>query len=547
MEKILKIQSEQGFSESALADAGGTGNFINSKLVDFMVPGNGTYDLSKSYININMEVVSTQAGAGALTPTGVLASDTALYNNEIQIFGIDAATADSYRSPCVAMVRNADMFSANRGMVESIRRVNTLRSILSNIEDDGATQHDGLDHFGSLQGRRGLNNETSSLIQIIGSNVNTGGVADVTQKARSLARDFRIPLSDLFGVGNAQWNGDVYGDTRIHLELEPNLLRVQQLGGSESTDTFVGQTPATWGQCQDYNAAALGQLAAATALGTIAGAAPLVTTITYDDFQLNCPFYVGQAIVVTGTSSVGGAFAPNPVIIDAIEFNQGTNNAAQPTGTGSLQIWTRTAVHTAAGAPEDITLLLIKAHLSTATTDQIRINRAEIVLSEMVGMNGPDKINYRTYSTEETQGGAGITTLNKQIICEPNAQNLIIASCQTGRMQADRPWASYRIAINNVDQTGNRDVPFNKPLHKDRILRFEQNRGSYPSNTTLQKLQIGEIQAGGANQKPQYPILETLPLTASSKIVNLELKGGAFDAPVPPEDVIFYKELVRVI
>ena len=137
--------------------------------------------------------------------------------------------------------------------------------------------------------------------------------------------------------------------------------------------------------------------------------------------------------------------------------------------------------------------------------------------------------------------------LNRQVICEPNAQNLIIASCQTGRMQADRPWASYRIAINNVDQTGNRDVPFNKPLHKDRILRFEQNRGSYPSNTTLQKLQIGEIQAGGANQKPQYPILETLPLTASSKIVNLELKGGAFDAPVPPEDVIFYKELVRVI
>tara|TARA_R110002167_G_scaffold85579_4_gene232000 strand:+ start:760 stop:2394 length:1635 start_codon:yes stop_codon:yes gene_type:complete len=544
MEKILKIQSEAGFSETAIADPAGFGQFINSKLVDLIIPGNGTYDLSKSYININMEVVSEQAGLGGLTPTGVTPSDTAIYNNDIQLFSQDVATvvgAVPCRSPCSMMVRNADMFSANRGMVESIRRVNTLRSVLSNIEDDLPEIHDGLDRFGAASGRRGIGNRTSSLVQIIGSNVNNGGVADVTQKALNLSRDYRIPISDLFGVGNAQWNGDVYGDTRIHLELQPNLLRVQSLGGNEEASVFdpAGQNK-FWGQMEDYTVASgLGQLGATEALGTIASGNPLVTSITYNDFQLNCPFYVGQAITATLTSSVGGALTPNPVIIDAIEFNQGTN-AAGGVGTGSLQIWTRTTVHTAAGAPEDITAILVKAHLSLPATDKIRINRAEIVLSEMVGVNGPDKINYRTYSTEETQGSAGLLTLNRQIICEPNAQNLIVASCGTGVIDARKEWTNYRIAINNVDQTGNRDVAYNRPLHKDRILRFEQNRGTYPSNTSLQLVATDENQVN--QEKNAYPILETLPLTATSKIVNLEMVAAA-----APEDVIFFKELVRVI
>ena len=49
----------------------------------------------------------------------------------------------------------------------------------------------------------------------------------------------RIPLSDLFGVGSAVWNGQVYGDTRIHLELSPNRLKIQPCGGAESTSELT--------------------------------------------------------------------------------------------------------------------------------------------------------------------------------------------------------------------------------------------------------------------------------------------------------------------
>ena len=533
MEKILKIQSEQGFSETAIPAA-----FINSKLLDIIIPGNGTYDLSQSYINVNMEVVSfaNGAGKGGNIPAGFVQSDTACYNNEIR-FLQDSTNTSAYRSKCAVMVRNADMFSANRGMVESIRRVNTLREILSNVDDDKAEQHAGLDRMGALEGRRGTGNETSSLVQIIGSNCNVAGVADLTMKAQKLSRDYRIPLSDLFGVGNAQWNGDVYGDTRIHLELQPNLLQIQELGGDEGTDTYLGTA---WGAIVSYNAAGSGQLPANQPLGTIASGRPLVTQIIYNNFQLKLPFYVGQAVVFNATSSVGGGVTATYVIIDAIEYNLGTNDAAQPTGTGQVQIWTRTPVYTAAGAAEDITAITIHAHTSNPTTDQIRINRAEIVLSEMVGTNGPDKINYTTYSTEEVQGN-GLLRLNKQIVCEPNAQNLIVAHCNSGEIAPDRSWTDYRLAINNVDQTGNRDIPWNKPLHKDRILRFEQNRGTYPSNTSLQLLKTEETQTGAANQIDMFPILETLPITQAQKIVNLELTSAG------AQDVVFYKELIRSI
>ena len=546
MEKIIKIQSEQGFSEVALPAA-----FVNSKLVDLVIPSLATYDLSKSYIswNMNVENVSQQTDTGNVANAapnviaGVLPTDTALYNNNIRLVN-QAGGGSSTISPVSAWVRNADMFSANRGMVESIRRVNTLRKVLHGIENDAAEQHDGLDLWGTSEGRRGISNLTSPLLQIIGSNVNVNGVANTTLQAQGLNNDFRVPLSDLFGVGDAMWNGDYFGDTRIHLELTPNLLRIQQYGGGG--DFQQGGGGIAYAAFNELTAAGGNPLAAAATLGVTQ---PISSTITYRDFGLQFPFHVGQAVMAEGTSTVGGAFTAF-VIIESIEYNEGTNATNPPNGTGAMRITTRTPIHTAAGAPEDITALTLTPCLSLAATDQISINNCEIVLSEMVGVNGPLGIDgYRTYSTEEIQPPPALTTVSRQIIVEPNAQNLIMASCTSGEIEPTRPWESYRIAINNVDQTGNRDVDYNTPLHKDRILRFERNRSSTISNSSLTLIHTGQPQgpgggtSGGAtNQQAYYPIMETMPLTQNQKLVNLELNiaGGA-------NDLIFYKELVRSI
>ncbi len=524
MEQILKIQSEQGFSETAKPTA-----FINSKLIDLIIPGStGSYDLSKSYVNLNMELVNAP---NASQPASATATDTALYNNEIIYNGNLGGTNPSTIVPCSAIVRNADMFSANKGMVESIRRVNTLRQILWNFENDKAEQHDGLDKFGTFQGRRGLNNKTSSLNQIIGSNVNIAGVK-VDKKAHALSRDFRIPLSDLFGVGNAMWNSGVFGDTRIHLEIEPNLLGIAQLGGNEFTSTFDPTgVNLPFGKGDDTT------LGGGVDFGTTS---PIVLSIPYFDPQLDCPFYVGQAVKCSCTGSVAGGSGDVFSVIDAIEFFGATNSTNPPAGDQKCRLTLRDKIITSNGAGETMTNVRVEALLSATADDQIRINRAEIVLSQMPGVDAPDGLDYRTYSTEETQGNS-LTSYNKQVIIEPNCQNLIVAHCPSGKTQPSEAWTSYRLAINNEDVCGNRDVHYKKSLHEDRILRFMNNRGQNIDNITLKQIGTSETQANNANQIDYYPILETMPLTQTEKMVNLELvSAGA-------KDVIFYKELVKSI
>ena len=525
MEQILKIQSEQGFSETAKPT-----EFINSKLIDIIVPGNmGAYDFSKSYININMECVNA---ANASQPASATSSDTALYNNEIVYNGDLGGGNPSTIVPCSALVRNADMFSANKGMVESIRRVNTLRQLLWNLENDKAEQHDGLDKIGTFQGRRGLNNKTSSLLQIIGSNVNVAGTADLSKKAQGLSRDYRIPLSDLFGVGNAMWNSDVYGDTRIHLELQPNLLSISQLGGNEFTSTFdPAGVNLPFGKGDDVT------LGGGIDFGTTGN--PITLAIPYFDPQLDCPFYVGQAVKCSCTGSVAGATGDVFSVIDAIEFFGNTNNANPPAGDQKCRVTLRDKLITSNGAGETMSVVRIEALLSATATDQIRINRAEIVLTQMPGVDAPSSIDYRTYSTEETQGN-GNASFNKQVIVEPNCQNLIVAHVDSGKTAPQRAWTSYRLAINNEDVAGNRDIAFKKPLHEDRVLRFMNNRGQNISNISFNQIGTTETQ-GANNQIEYYPILETMPITPDDKLVNLELNSAG------AQDVIFFKELVRSI
>ena len=531
MESIIKIQSEQGFSETWFP-SDFVQNPARQKLIDLIIPGNtGTYDLGKSWINLNMEVLSAQPLVAALP--GVLASDTALFNNGLALQEANA-TGQKMLADTASIVRNADMFSSEKGMVESIRRVDTLRQLLWNMENDKAEQRDGLDMIGQFFGRRGKKNKTSSLIQIMGGNVAVNGVADPTIKAQKISRDYRINLSDLFGVGSAMWNTDVYGDTRIHLEIEPNRLHVDQMGGFEDVTIYDPNTQNKfWGQMKDVAA-----LAAGAQLGVDV---PLVTEITYDNYQLDLPFYVGQSVNVNHKVGAAGATNSN-VIISAIEFNEGTNNATPPAGTNVVRIFTRTSIHTnATAAPVAITLVLVKANLSTVATDQIRINRAEIVLTRMENATGPSEIDYTTYSTEEINGNDNIN-LTSQLMVEPNAQNLFMAHCNaTGGTAPIIPWTSYRMAINNDDVSGNRDITYDSPLHRDRIKRTFANRAQNISNFSLRMIDNEAAQQAAANQTIAFPVFETLPLTQSTKIVNFKLKSAA------AKSLVFYKELVKTI
>lgn len=528
MERIIKISSENAFSEEAIP-----GTFVNSKLLDIVIPSMGTYDLAKSYINLNMSIVQAACVAApavvgnGVAVVGITDADTALYASTIALQQ-DVTNTEKYVASVATIVRNAQMESQNRGMVESIRRVDTLRTLLYYLENDNKEIQDGLDKFGTFHGRRGPGNRTSDMIAHCVVNTGVDGVADLTWNSNELNRDFRVNFSDLFGVGNAMWNGRVFGDTRINLELNVNKLRLINLGGAENIQPVPGGA-ATYGACVDQNAAAAG-----------VAISQLVTTATYKDPQLDFPFYVGQAIEVNFTGSAeGGAIASTRVVISAISYQNNNNtNPPSPTAAEVMIITTRTPWYTPPGLT-NLSGITIKG-LVAGPTSSIRINRAELVLTEMIGVDGPSEIDYRTYTTEEQNGNNAANFFNQYAV-EPNAQNLIVAHCDPNEIMPDREWAEYRIAINNVDQTGNRSVFYRKNLHQDRMLRFMNNRGQLVSNMSMYDLNCDAVQ-GDAQQEPLYPICETLPLTAGQKTVTLQIASVAGVA-----DIIAYKELVKTI
>ena len=539
MESVIKIESEQGFSETWTP-----ANYIaapaQQKLLDFIIPSNtGTYDLGKSWVNLNVEILDKGTTADGSATDGATSSDTALFNNGISMNDQNSSSTRMLVDPA-SLVRNADMFSAERGMVESIRRIDTLRQLLWNIENDKAEQKDGVDMLGNSFGRRGPGNKTSSLIQIMGGNTAVDGTADPNITASRTTRDLRINLSDLFGVGSALWNSDVYGDTRIHLEIEPNRLHINRMGGLEDVTTFdPNNQNKFFGQMEAYDTGGLGQLIAGGDFGSVQ---PLVTSILYENYQLDMPFYVGQSINVS-YDLAGPVTETANVVIASIEYNLGTNNANPPAGTKQVRIFTRTSIkNNATAAPIDVTNILVKANLSTEATDQIRINRAEIVLTQTPSQTGPSSIDYTTYSTEEIQGNDN-TSLTQQLIVEPNAQNLLMAHCLSPGTAPIQEWKSYRMAINNTDVCGNRDVLYGTPIHRDRIQRTFNNRGQDIRNFSLNGIDVEAAQQEAVDQqKILTPVYETLPLTQSSKIVNFRLDsvGGA-------KELVFYKELVKTI
>ena len=752
-EQIVKILPTNRFSEEAVPAA-----FTGSKLLDFNMPGGlGTYDLSNSYININASIIQEIDPAHSAIQGLVVGKDTALFSTEIELQTGSTAN-DTYVVGCASLVRNAQMYSQNRGMVESIRRCDTLRQVLYNLENDKKEIEDGLNKFGTFNGRRGPNNKTSSFQNTVVNNTNSNGVVDLNNKSYSIPRDLRIPLSDLFGVGNALWNGSVYGDTRINLELNINNLVLKQLGGLEDVTKIPNSAddlPPTgegvsYGSCLNQPATTV----VSTPFNTLTLGRPSTPAVVtpYCDYGLNLPFHVGQSIVVNGfdnlrgsagviaTANVvdagtdytvgeyfklpahagagavreawvvvktitggagtgpigtiettfsnpfdlaannagpGGGYEDSSILaqdgasflatgaagagtggsiqvtgikesgnietVKAVKVDGGTGYAvgdegtlAGGTGTGAkykvkthaggvveellildpgqgysvddvltgvttsgtgsgLQIGVETVMilapvaypnaqnplnaipeirviidsiqyapsdplqtNTQPGGAVTITTrtpwytgdasrlgqlikdVTIKADLASTALSKIRLNKAEIVLSVLAGVNGPSEIDYRTYTTDE-QNGNGQASYFHQYQVEGEAQNLIVALCANNTITPIQTFNSYRMAIENVDQTGNRSVVFNSSLYQDRVLRFLRNRGQTPSNLTIQTKSTEGQQQEYLNQQLLSPILETLPISALPKAVTLHIEANS------NEQVILFKEITKSI
>ena len=465
--------------------------------LDFLIPAGGVIDMTKSFINGNMSL----DGNG----TSVHVCDLEFTDN-----GQSKQLVDNS-----ILVRNIDVSSANLGMIESIRRSDVLRSTLKQYEED-LSEKLSKSHV-SLAAAKSKNKFALSPFRIL----------RVDDDPREVDHDIRLNLKDLLGVGAIDaLDMDKLGQTRISLECNfDKLVPSQNLGSTDTAWTDVGGGTIAHGVMVDQTAP----------LGVTASS-QFTTHHTYqiEEFQSQCPFYVGQEITVSSKKNGAAAVVSSPVKIASFTHNVG--NLA-------IYIITEDPWITGLNATTDA-LTEIKI-LGTDVTPTLRINSAEIVLSYNSSNQAPSSYQIVTYKEEEDNGN-NRTTHNHQYQVEPEVMACIFSFPNDNSTVSNLGYADYRIAVNNKMQT-DRNVLRDSPLNYDRINRYFQNKGQSVGCLNEKQLKKEVVPSRTDSDDIRYnirnnAIFECMPITDSMKLLNLELNSITGQEI---NSIILHKELLK--
>jgi hypothetical protein len=508
MDKVIKLPSRQGFAESFASGTAPT----QLNILDFTIPRDmGNVSLAQSYISIQTEILN---------------NDTQPVNASVFL---DVAGGEKINVPNSALVKNCYLRNENDGLVESIRRQDTLKCGLFGMLGNAEDRKNDLNTMANYNDGRGAKIYTSYYLDRVVENTDPNGtVVDAQKTSRNIPRDLKIPLSDVFGCcATDSYDTNKYGATDIHLETNMKHLQAQIFGGAEdSTNGFDGATPQ--GKVVDQYGIAVG-----------ASINSVVTEIGYGDYGYTFPFFVGQKVLFTGTASGGASPTNVPVVISSIKFQ--TDNTTTPPATvnNKLTISFATPAYTnGVAGPVNVTDMKIKAKVDQTLT--IQVNKAELVL-HTTNEPADEVIEFSTYVSQEDNGN-GLTSFNKAYLLEPEANAYMVAMANNGAILPNRTTESYRYAIDNVEQTGNRDVTVASPLQYERLQRCLDNQLGLPfRNAQLKFYRNTETQAN-AYAVPVSMIADTAPITANNKILNLNIECGA-----GLQQLIVYSHIVKSI
>jgi len=537
MENIVKIRSSNAFSDSNISrntnniGAPAGSHFpMNQKILDFSIPASsGVYDLSASYMVLNTTFNTFPQTADA----------TAINGDKAQacIFSYDhdgtAAAGNGGGNAVVphgSLVKNVQLYSQSQGMIESLRRQNLLKNTRYNFEKSAREKFDDPYAFNkTLQDSQQVNNSfASDRSQFVVLNTNVNQVVDTNGSKTKPDTELRIPLHQILDFAKIdEYDTGHYGETRLHCELDMDKLVERDLTKDVDLKTqtgFDGANPI--GKCDDRVGATQSNF--------------VVLSQTILDPEQECPYHVGQQCRVICTDANDGAQDNVDAYITQISFDHGGINQAPPTNSKKITLFFNRIVVDTAGNASAMTV-------EAKATDQISydVNFAELVLVRKNNVpNPPKSIEYTAFSVEEDHGN-NLTTHKKTYFVEPNAQTLYIVATNANQ---DVPLPtqainSYRIAIDGVDQTGNRDVKIGSALHRERIERAYNNRGvPYKDARNAVVLKLTNQETANAGVLQMSAIVETLPLTEKQKLVEIEIAGAGALA-----DITLYKELIKSV
>ena len=487
LNSVIKLTSNEGGPISAAQNR-----------VSFTIPANsGSYDLSKSYINLNCSIESDQ--------TGTQIPQVSLNN--------DVDAADLAQSFNIAMVKDARM-SCAKGAIADIRRVDLLRNTLNNYTL--TTDEQASEDYYTLCSAYGQNSQLGSIFR----DINKEG----PEASKNKDGIVKIPLHQIFNFGkNKNYSTQAFGRTDINLELNLDKIRLTN---------YLGAAAGTNWSRQDRNAC---QTLTAT-LG--ADTTKLFSTRNFINLE-DSPYWVGQQIVIA-FNDVGGSAQVETKTITNIDFLKteavpGTSGQVTLTLDSALIVTPLTAAQTISA----ITCTGVDASF------EFVMQNADLVLEQLPSGTAPDDEIVYSEFTSEIHTSSAAANFQKQFFVEPEAINLYIMNGGSYVSRAG-DLSSWRLRLDNKDLT-NRAVDYHSPLALDRIgMSFNNsNLPFHNANEIFQDVPTNQI--GHSSPPASYQdanklslICNPLPMTESQKMVQVNINSSSADI----SEIVLYKELV---
>ena len=462
----------------------------SKNLVDFDIPS-GVFDLSKSYLNVNVSLPGKNP-------------------NNVTLLSL-ARNTDAEYEPNTDFIRNVSLKSQTMGTIENLRNINILKKN-QQLYEESVSKSNSSEIISKMGCRKDLNNLSSSNYRTIEK------LGTVLSAEKS--HDHVIRLKDLMNFcKNDYYDTNEKGQLQMHLEFETTGFdTIQQI--KEDDDI--------WDQKKGDNAAPLYK-----AMADIAAGALTVTELSTKKKYFNLdesPFYVGMEITIS--SAQLAANAGRQVV--GIEYNNDY----------TLKLTLSSAI-TFNNPATDVTAVSVE---ETAPLNQPVFNSCELVLVEVDQKPGKNTYQYTSYELQEDT--VNTNTLVKNYHLPAMSKNVfVVTPSSSTRFMSNVPIQSYRTALDNVYQQ-NRPVIFSAnrdPLHVAQIIKTYDNM-----DTRLKNLQgtAPEIDVTLSNQsvapKRSYMILQPVDKLGQSKMLSLEI--NSVPAPgLPLSRVLIFSEVVKMM
>lgn len=471
-EKFVKIQSQQNGEFTA-----------TNNRVDFVVPASmGKISLRDSFVSIFAIPASTSAAADGSTPQLYL---------KWSPDGTPGSATNNYFNN-VAIVKNAHISSANKGMIESVRRTDILRNMLQFHRKSYTAIRS--ESYMSASQLISLNNsqQYSSFVQ---TEVGAGADSLINQHTPIMIR-----LGDILDFCDADViDCEALGDIKVHLELNINRLVASEGFMHLPVGSIAIDNIADTGADQDIT-----QL-------TLSG-----------DFHTagDVPYYNGQRLQIdAGTLNGGNGDQTPEFTVDYVDYNPSTSTVVLHS---TATIFTNQNGNTS----ENMTIGLV-----AATGLSVQFPLCEVVVKQLdPSVEAPKSLLYQQFDTFELNGN-GLANYTNVVEVNGAATNAIICPIDaTGLNSRLGSITSYRLALNNVELTDNREITPNSPLQYDTNIAALRASDYVSRNVGPIEMDVSRNDGFG-NGNPRLDLLAA-PLfrTAQRKNLQINVESGGLNA-----------------